>query len=109
MFQDAWESGLGRKYKALPTTLVFLISSLFHEYILSFSFNFFFPVLLGLFGGFGFAFVFVRARQSAFGNILMWMALISGTGVILAAYSMEYYARINCPPPSSSVRTPELI
>lgn len=33
--------------------VVFFISSVVHEYILSFAFRFFYPVLLVMFGGFG--------------------------------------------------------
>ena len=106
LFQDATEHGLGDKFKAVPTILVFVISSIFHEYILATSFHFFFPALLVLFGGFGFVFMFVgsRKKNSSVGNVLMWVALISGTGIIIAAYSMEHYARINCP---VSVSCPE--
>ena len=99
IFQDAWESGLVRKWKPFPTVLVFLASSLFHEYILMVSFNFFFPALLFFFGGFGFVFLFVgnKKENSALGNFLVWMALISGTGIIIACYAMEVFARRNCP------------
>ncbi|XP_035704929.1 sterol O-acyltransferase 2 isoform X2 [Folsomia candida] len=96
VFKDAWESGLGRRYKVLPTTLVFLVSSVFHEYILAFSLNFFLPVLFILFGGFGFALYFKNIEGSA-GNVFMWVGLTAGTGIIVSTYSMEYFARINCP------------
>jgi sterol O-acyltransferase len=95
--QDAWESGLGQKNKALPTTLVFLVSSIFHEYILAFSLNFFLPVLFVLFFGFGFALVFIKNVNGPLGNVFMWMSLMAGTGILLACYSLEHFARINCP------------
>ncbi|CAL8147646.1 unnamed protein product [Orchesella dallaii] len=97
IFKDAWEMGLAKYHKALPTILVFVISSLFHEYVLSFAFNFFFPVLLTLFGGFGLALTFVKNSDSASGNILMWLSLIAGSGILVSTYTMEFYARINCP------------
>lgn len=90
--------GLAKIWRPLPTSLVFIMSSLFHEYIICLTCNFFFPVLLILFGGFGFLFVFVKGRDSALGNILMWTALIAGSGIITALYLMESFARLNCPP-----------
>jgi len=98
--QDAWELGFGEKNKALPTTLVFLVSSIFHEYILAFSLNFFLPVLFVLFFGFGFALVFIKNVHGPLGNVFVWHSLMSGTGILLACYSIEFYSRINCPPVS---------
>ncbi len=97
VLKDAWEMGLAKYNKAIPTVLVFLVSSLFHEYVLSFSFNFFFPVLLTLFGGFGLALTFLRNSENVGGNIFMWFGLISGSGILVSTYTMEFYARINCP------------
>ncbi|ODN06138.1 Sterol O-acyltransferase 2 [Orchesella cincta] len=97
IFKDAWEMGLAKYNKALPTILVFVISSLFHEYVLSFSFNFFFPVLLTLFGGFGLALTFVRYADSSVGNIFIWLSLMAGSGILASTYTMEFYARLNCP------------
>jgi len=30
-------------------------------------------------------------------NVFLWVALFTGTGMLMCAYSMEWYARINCP------------
>jgi sterol O-acyltransferase len=69
----------------------------FHEYILAFSLNFFLPTLFLLFGGFGFALVFIKTFQGPMGNVFMWLGLMAGTGIIISSYSIEYFARINCP------------
>lgn len=43
----------GRKYKVLAQFGVIAISGLVHEYILSFTFGFFYPVMFVMFAGFG--------------------------------------------------------
>lgn len=30
-------------------------------------------------------------------NVFLWVALFTGTGLLMCLYSMEWYARINCP------------
>lgn len=85
------------RLRCLPMLVVFFISSVVHEYILAFAFRFFYPVLLVMFGGFGVAFMFVNTKARKF-NIFLWVTLILGTGILMCLYSMEWYARINCPP-----------
>lgn len=81
-----------------PMFIVFLLSALVHEYILTFAFRFFYPVLLFLFGGFGVFFVFLTNKgKSRSWNVFMWTALFMGTGLLMSLYSMEWYARSNCP------------
>lgn len=80
--------------KTLSVCMVFAISSIIHEYILSFSIRFFYPVLLLLFGVVGLTVVFVL--KSA-GNVFLWFSLSVGNGVLVSLYCMEYFARINCP------------
>ena len=43
-------------------------------------------------------FVFVTTNQRRIGNICLWLSLFVGTGLFMSLYSMEWYARINCPP-----------
>ncbi|CAB3376613.1 Hypothetical predicted protein [Cloeon dipterum] len=82
--------------RVMPKLMVFAISALFHEYILTFTFRYFYPVMLFMFGGAGVALTFVQ-RKGAGGNIFMWLSLCMGTGLFLSLYTMEWYARINCP------------
>ncbi|KAG7163180.1 Sterol O-acyltransferase 1-like [Homarus americanus] len=96
----AWQRKQGEgcaRLRCFPMLVVFFISSVVHEYILAFAFKFFYPVLLVMFGGFGVAFMFVNSKARQF-NIFLWVTLIFGTGVLMCLYSMEWYARINCPP-----------
>ncbi|XP_063586122.1 sterol O-acyltransferase 1-like [Penaeus indicus] len=95
----AWQRKHGEgcaRLRCFPMLVVFFISSVVHEYILSFAFRFFYPVLLVMFGGFGVAFMFVNSKARQF-NIFLWVTLIFGTGILMCLYSMEWYARINCP------------
>ncbi|ESP01933.1 hypothetical protein LOTGIDRAFT_172306 [Lottia gigantea] len=73
--------------RAVSMAMVFLLSAVFHEYILIATFGFFFPVLFVMFAGAGFRGL----------NVFMWVALFIGTGLLMCLYSMEWYARYNCP------------
>ena len=42
-------------------------------------------------------FAFLTNIERRLGNIFMWLTLIMGTGMFMSLYSMEWYARINCP------------
>nr|CAD7450301.1 unnamed protein product [Timema bartmani] len=80
----------------VPTMLVFLVSAVVHEFILAFTFRFFYPMLFLAFGGFGASLVFLPRDVAGSGNIIMWLLLCIGNGILTSAYSMEWYARINC-------------
>jgi sterol O-acyltransferase len=86
---------------ALPAFLVFLLSSLVHEFVLIGAHRFFYPVLFVLYTVFGVAFFFVsralRSGGSAW-NVAMWFNLMIGNGMIIAFHSMEWFARKNCRP-----------
>ena len=44
-------------------------------------------------------FSFVKNKDSPrSGNIFMWVGLFLGNGMLMCAYSMEWYARQTCPP-----------
>nr|CAD7413302.1 unnamed protein product [Timema poppensis] len=80
----------------VPTMLVFFVSAVVHEFILAFTFRFFYPMLLLAFGGFGASLVFLPRDVAGSGNIIMWLLLCIGNGILTSAYSMEWYARTNC-------------
>lgn len=94
VYKDMYEIVVPRN-KVLATYAVFFMSSVFHEYILALTFRFFYPVLLILFGGIGFAVAF--AKKGAH-NVLMWLSFFIGMGFLVSMYTHECYARINCPP-----------
>ena len=72
----------------------FLISAVIHEWILTYSIGFFYPVLFILFTGPG---VFLirnsRNHKSKQLNIMFWILLFFGLGLLMVLYSREYYAR----------------
>ncbi|KAI3385729.1 hypothetical protein SNEBB_011230 [Seison nebaliae] len=77
--------------------VVFAISALLHEYVLVFAFGFFYPVLFVLFFGPGVLFVFLsRRKPRSYWNVIMWVALFSGQGLLMCLYSVEWYSRRNC-------------
>ncbi|EDV92909.1 sterol O-acyltransferase 1 [Drosophila grimshawi] len=83
--------------KLAASLLVFMISALVHEQVLGFALQVFFPVMFVLFGGVGVALVFLMRRApKKLGNILLWFSLISGNGMLISLYAMEYYAKRNC-------------
>lgn len=93
IYKDMYEI-VTPKNKILATFAVFIVSAIFHEYILAFTFGFFYPALLVMFGGLGCSLKFVTAKT---GNIFMWLALIVGNGMLVSFYAIEFYARTNCP------------
>lgn len=83
--------------KICSTLMVFFISAVVHEYILAFAFRFFYPVLLFMFGVIGLLLIFIKNEKNrSAGNLLMWLSLCVGNGLLLSFYSMEYFSRLNC-------------
>lgn len=87
---------LGPKYRGFSMGLVFLISAVTHEYIIVMALKFFYPVLFVMFMGAGFAFMFVKGSSRGW-NIFLWLGLFMGMGLLMCLYSMEWFARQNCP------------
>ncbi|KAL3832052.1 hypothetical protein ACJMK2_023731 [Sinanodonta woodiana] len=96
IYKDCYKL-LGSRNRTVAMTLVFLISAIFHEYVLIVSFNFFYPVLFVMFMGAGFAFMFLNKGVSRGWNVFLWVSLFIGNGLLMCLYSMEWYARQNCP------------
>lgn len=90
---------IGRNNRPGAMACVFIISAVFHEYIITCTFKFFYPVLFVMFAGGGFGFIFLTDKGSNRSwNVFMWVALFIGNGMLMCLYSMEFYARENCPP-----------
>ncbi|XP_015119013.1 sterol O-acyltransferase 1 isoform X2 [Diachasma alloeum] len=96
LYKDCYEIIVpGNKHVA--TFIVFGISALFHEFILSISFRLFYPMLFLFFGGIGYPLVYItRKTPRNFGNLFLWLLLSFGNGALLTFYSSEYFARVNC-------------
>ncbi|XP_015119000.1 sterol O-acyltransferase 1 [Diachasma alloeum] len=96
LYKDFYEIIVpGNKYVA--SFMVFAISSIFHEYILSVSFRLFYPMMFVLFMGTGYPLVYVTRKTSVLGNLFLWFLLVFGNAILLSFYSIEYFARMNCP------------
>lgn len=96
VYKDLYEYVTGRN-RVLSQLLVFSLSAVFHEFILGFTFQFFFPVLFILFQGAGVVLIFITKKEhKSFGNIFMWLSLALGMGVLLSLFHMEFYSRRNC-------------
>lgn len=96
VYRDAYKLFNYNKKRAM--LVVFFLSALVHEYILALSYRFFFPVILVVYGTFGVGLMFATKKKTAhFWNVFLWITLISGWGMILIFYTVEYYSRINCP------------
>ncbi|KAH8369348.1 hypothetical protein KR009_008834 [Drosophila setifemur] len=86
-----------RGSKLAASLSVFLISALVHEQVLGVALQMFFPVMFVMFGVVGVSLVFLMRRApKVLGNIFLWFSLISGNGLLISLYAMEYYARKNC-------------
>jgi len=86
-----------RRNQLVSQLLVFTLSAIFHEFIMTFTFRCFYPILFVMFQGAGVALIFVTKKESkSIGNIIMWLSLAMGMGILMSAYHMEFYARRNC-------------
>ncbi|XP_075165430.1 sterol O-acyltransferase 1 [Haematobia irritans] len=84
--------------KLASSMTVFTISALFHEYVLGYALQVFFPVMFVFFGVIGVLMIFItRFVPKNVGNIMLWFSLIYGNCLMISLYSMEYFASKNCP------------
>lgn len=74
--------------------MTFLISAVIHEWILTYAIGFFYPMLFIIFTGPGIILIRnSRNHKSKQLNIMFWILLFFGTGLLMVLYSREYYAR----------------
>lgn len=88
---------VGKRYKFVSQFAIFLISAIFHEYVLTLALGFFYPVLFVMFGALGFLLMFIKPKKNSnFWNFVLWMLLQVGLGGLMCLYSIEWFARQNC-------------
>lgn len=90
---------LGVKYRLVSLYTVIFLSACVHEYILAIAFGYFYPVLFLQFAILGFISMLIlpqRTSNNAF-NVFIWSSLFVGFGMQMCLYSIEWYARQNCP------------
>ncbi|XP_059225510.1 sterol O-acyltransferase 1 [Stomoxys calcitrans] len=96
--------------KLASSLTVFTISALFHEYVLGYALQVFFPVMFVFFGVIGVLMIFItRFAPKNLGNIMLWFTLIYGNCLMISLYSMEYFASKNCPKDSYESWTDYLV
>ncbi|XP_055840241.1 sterol O-acyltransferase 1-like isoform X2 [Episyrphus balteatus] len=84
--------------KLASSLLVFFVSAYMHEHIIGVALQMFYPVLFCSFGILGVVLVFAtKDFPPRFGNMFLWFTLITGSSFQISTYSMEYFARQNCP------------
>ncbi|XP_069614884.1 sterol O-acyltransferase 2 isoform X1 [Ranitomeya imitator] len=90
---------LKKRFRTAVMLSVFLISASVHEFVLTLSLGFFYPVMFCLFAIFGVCFNFMMndSRTSPVWNVMMWTFLFIGQGIQLCLYCQEWYAQIHCP------------
>ncbi|CAH8638194.1 unnamed protein product [Heterobilharzia americana] len=88
---------LGNQSRTLAATVVFWLSAAVHEYILMICLRYCLPVLFLFFVVGGYVLFFIQGSGRSW-NVAIWIALFVGWGQMICLYSMEWYARKNCPP-----------
>ncbi|CAB3400531.1 unnamed protein product [Caenorhabditis bovis] len=95
VFRDLSAMIPGRKGLRIGQLAVFFLSAVFHEYWFGVAFRCFYPVMFLLyfvFGGIFFAVSRLITNRSAW-NTALWFNLLIGTGMFIAFYGQEWYAR----------------
>jgi sterol O-acyltransferase len=88
---------LGKNNRILCQFLILLLSAIFHEYLITLTLGFFYPIMFPMFAAFGFGFMLIKCdKNSNLGNFLTWLSLQIGFGIQISLYSIEYYVRLNC-------------
>ena len=94
-------SGKTKGNRASAAIAVFLLSAVFHEYIITIAFHFYYPVMFVLFVSTGlivyFTSLYFRNWYVKYGNVFLFFSLFFGWTVQIVLYTSEYYARTNCP------------
>ncbi|CAD6187514.1 unnamed protein product [Caenorhabditis auriculariae] len=106
VFRDLSAVLPGKKGLKIAQTAVFFLSAAFHEYWFGIAFRTFYPVMFILyfiFGGIFFSVSRLISSRSAW-NTALWFNLLIGTGMFIAFYGQEWYARRgHCAPYSSQI------
>ncbi|XP_030054050.1 sterol O-acyltransferase 2-like [Microcaecilia unicolor] len=90
---------LNKRFRTVAMLTAFLSSAVVHEYAITLSLGFFYPVMFCLFAILGVILNFIMndKRTSPFWNIIFWTCLFIGQGIQTCLYSQEWYAQIHCP------------
>ncbi|XP_045473594.1 sterol O-acyltransferase 1-like [Harmonia axyridis] len=98
IYKDCYEI-LSNKHVAIYVT--FFLSSIVHEWIVAYMLGYFLPIMFLLFFGVGTIMNYVKFPRNALFNMFFWFSLALGTGMMMTAYALEFYARMNEVPSST--------
>ena len=73
--------------------IVFMISAVIHEIIVTCVFGYFFPILFVMFGGPGVIFTRIKFGSGPYVGTLFWLLMLIGCGLLMVLFSREFYAR----------------
>lgn len=85
------------KNKLFARSMVFLLSAMFHEYILSLTIRSFLPILFVQFFFMSFIFWMFNQKNGTLGNLFTLYTIGFGLTLQIYFYTMETLARENCP------------
>ncbi|PIO71895.1 MBOAT family protein [Teladorsagia circumcincta] len=100
VYRDVSKLICGRRGLQVAQLGVFFISALFHEFWFGIAFRVFYPVMFMLYFVFGGIFFSVSRliKNKSIWNTALWFNLLIGTGMFIAFYGQEWYARQRCAP-----------
>ena len=93
VYQDLLRFTKGKSSQIFCFFMVFIISALIHELILAISMQFFYPILLVMFGGPGVIYTFFSRKDARLLNVFVWSMFLVGNGLLIVFYSWEHFAR----------------
>lgn len=102
IYKDCYELVLPGN-KTIAKLIVFIISAIVHEWVLTYMFGFFFPALFMSFLFSGCGLTFLPMPKLDIVNIMFWYFLSLGSGMLVSLYSMEYFIRVNVPVEKTSL------
>ncbi len=92
VYNDCIRLSKGKFSKTIAKFTVFFLSVIAHEIVVYYWLGFFFPVLCLFFGGPGVIFTYIKPKNAKF-NLLFWLKLLIGQGLITAILLREVNAR----------------
>ncbi|XP_044264898.1 sterol O-acyltransferase 1-like [Tribolium madens] len=96
IYKDVYEIVVPRN-KMAAKLAVFLISALVHEWILTHVLKLFLPIQFIEFFIAGAVLALFNILDLSVGNLFVWYLMVFGSGMQVNLYTLEFFARANCP------------